>query len=236
MEKDKDQIIEKIKKCLALSKSSNEHEAALAMQKAQEMMEKHSVDSIDIEISYVDAKDTEMSKTVKPPRHLALLAMMIAEVFGCHVVVAMKYSFTKSCNLSPRNIITFIGLMQRSEIAAYAFDVLRKQLVRARKLYIKKHPQMNKQTVTRRADLFAEAWVHGARSKVTPLFVGEREKEIIEAYKFKAYGDNIKDGELKKRKKKQRGDDDAIYEGYMNGKDADIYHGVKDSEKTLMIQ
>lgn len=206
MEKDKDQIIEKIKKCLALSKSSNEHEAALAMQKAQEMMEKHSVDSADIEISYIGSKDAPMSKTLTPPRHLALLAMMIAEVFGCHVAVSTKYSFdTKSLKFNHITSVTFIGFMQRSEIASYSFDVLRRQLVKARKLYIKKHPEMNKQTVTRRADLFAEAWVIGARSKVAPLFVGEREKQAIEAYKTKAFGGKLEEQELKKRKKKERG-------------------------------
>lgn len=43
-----DNVIEKIKKLLALSKSSNENEARLAAQKASELMEKHQIAAADV--------------------------------------------------------------------------------------------------------------------------------------------------------------------------------------------
>ena len=46
-------VIEKIKKLLALSKSSNENEARLAAQKASELMQKHQIDAADVLIQEV---------------------------------------------------------------------------------------------------------------------------------------------------------------------------------------
>ena len=49
----KEKILDKIKKCLALSKSANEHEAAQALKQAQALMEKYEVNAVDIALSEV---------------------------------------------------------------------------------------------------------------------------------------------------------------------------------------
>ena len=54
---DKQAILEKIKKCLALSKSANEHEAAQAMKQAQALMKKYEVDAVDVALSEVSEKE-----------------------------------------------------------------------------------------------------------------------------------------------------------------------------------
>ena len=46
----KKDVIEKIKKCLALSKSANQHEAATALRQAQSLMEKYNIDADDSEL------------------------------------------------------------------------------------------------------------------------------------------------------------------------------------------
>ncbi|MFC0020178.1 DUF2786 domain-containing protein [Neisseria gonorrhoeae] len=40
---DKEKVLDKIKKCLALGRSANEHEAAQALRQAQALMEKYKV-------------------------------------------------------------------------------------------------------------------------------------------------------------------------------------------------
>lgn len=47
----KSQAIEKIKKCLRLSKSANEHEAAQALKQAQILMQKFGITDIDVHLS-----------------------------------------------------------------------------------------------------------------------------------------------------------------------------------------
>lgn len=46
MQQDKSKLIDKIKKLLALSQSSNMHEASIALQKAQELMQEHQISNI----------------------------------------------------------------------------------------------------------------------------------------------------------------------------------------------
>ncbi|MEA4838055.1 MAG: DUF2786 domain-containing protein, partial [Rhodospirillaceae bacterium] len=58
-----DAIIAKIKKLLALSKSSNEHEAALALAKAKELMEAHSL--TDAIIRTADVSEANAAASVK---------------------------------------------------------------------------------------------------------------------------------------------------------------------------
>lgn len=45
---DKEKVLDKIKKCLALGQSANEHEAAQALKQAQALMEKYEVNAVDI--------------------------------------------------------------------------------------------------------------------------------------------------------------------------------------------
>ena len=46
-------VIEKIKKCLALSKSANQHEAAAALRQAMAFMEKYKISNMKSEINQV---------------------------------------------------------------------------------------------------------------------------------------------------------------------------------------
>ena len=53
---DHDKILDKIKKCLALSSSSNEHEAAIALRQAQKLMELHGISDIDVKAAQAQEK------------------------------------------------------------------------------------------------------------------------------------------------------------------------------------
>lgn len=50
---DKNTAIDKIKKCLALSKSDNPHEAAAALRQAQKLMALYKVDALDVSLADV---------------------------------------------------------------------------------------------------------------------------------------------------------------------------------------
>lgn len=53
---DKEKVLDKIKKCLALGESANEHEAAQAIRQAQILMKKYGISEIDVELSAVTEK------------------------------------------------------------------------------------------------------------------------------------------------------------------------------------
>lgn len=46
--KKRDELLARIRKCLALAKSANEHEAAAALATARRLMDEHGVDQADI--------------------------------------------------------------------------------------------------------------------------------------------------------------------------------------------
>ena len=56
-----ERVIRKIKRCLALSKSSNENEAATAMRQAQALMREYRLTELDVRLSDVDEVQSEKS-------------------------------------------------------------------------------------------------------------------------------------------------------------------------------
>ena len=92
----KKEVIEKIKKCLALSKSANQHEAATALRQAQALMEKYNIDADDAELlGIVDAEITG-SGSQKPPVFESMLAQAIAKLMDCKVFLSYKFHRTAS--------------------------------------------------------------------------------------------------------------------------------------------
>jgi len=57
-----ERIIRKIKRCLALSQSSNENEAATAMRQAQSLMYEYRLTEMDVRLSEVGEVESQMPR------------------------------------------------------------------------------------------------------------------------------------------------------------------------------
>lgn len=80
-------IIEKVRKLLALSESSNPHEAELAMLKAQELLMKHKLSLKEVtEFKIINSviKEIKSEITFTKAKWKAELARLIADNFGCY--------------------------------------------------------------------------------------------------------------------------------------------------------
>ncbi len=175
--------IEKIKKCLALSKSANEHEAAAALRQAQKLMQEYKVDDQDIEASRAGEAKAKSGVTTKPPLWENLLASVVARAFACRSIFAPGWS-------SRRAEWLFVGCGASPEVAQYAFVVLCRQLRAARSEYIQKTMRRCKTpTKTRRADLFCEGWVRSATALLPALAGSESETRAISAFVAAQYGE-----------------------------------------------
>jgi len=150
----RDKIIAKVKKCLALAKSGNEHEAAAALRQAQKLMATHGISDLDIEHADIQEEAARAGAAFKPARWECELAVRVARTFDCQVL------FGVAPNRAGRWI--FVGAAPSGEIARYAFEVLFRQAKRARADYIKTALKRCTTTRTRRADLFCEGWVSTA--------------------------------------------------------------------------
>lgn len=123
-----DSIIEKIRKLLALAESPNEHEAALAAQRAQELMLKHHVEEARVRGGAPETAKVGQEKAVIYSEYPApasripywQLFMMggIARAFCCdHYYV-------------PGRAIYLVGRESDRQVAKYMFEYLRREVER----------------------------------------------------------------------------------------------------------
>lgn len=131
MEDKKAQIIEKVKKLLRLAKSSNEHEAALAAARAQELLAKYNLDESDFSEQELP-KEAGMAHTEtvkKPATWVFLLASSVAGAFDS------KY-FHRS-----DGYMCFVGVDLDHEVAAFTYGYLYRTINRLASQFMGKSQQ-----------------------------------------------------------------------------------------------
>ena len=190
---DKQKVLEKIKKCLALGESANEHEAAQAIRQAQILMKKYGISEMEVELSAVTEKGVPVAATL----------------FG-------------------------IGI--KPELAAYAYEVLLRQLKKERREYIKNELKAVRlsRNKTARADQFCTGWVYAIAQKVKEFATEPEEKEVLNHY-HKQLGEM---GQAKKRdvhggSKASREQDLAA--GVRKGREAQLYHAMDGGEERKQL-
>jgi hypothetical protein len=136
MNADMERIIDKIKKCLALSQSDNPNEAASALRQAQALMRKHGVDEVamagaEIGDAEVEAKS---ANTRRPPGWEAFLVMLVGDAFGCEVLV--QFGTLQPNGRRGRAGYRYIGVTANAMTAAYTLAVLLRQLRKCRSQHV----------------------------------------------------------------------------------------------------
>lgn len=224
-------IILKIKKLLALSESSNEYEAKLAMLKAQELLAKHKLslkeveehENIDIKVM---AKETNI--TFRKAKWKANLADVIAENFNCY-----KYFHTNRTHT-----IVFLGkdedVIVCKIVFEYAVDSINSVVNRLRYQYRKE----GYSTKGLESD-FALGFIEGLSSAFENQkqknqgwgLVLRKEREVIDAY------NNIDFKRIINTNAKFQGFNQAYFKGIEAGENFSISDKiVGEEEKTLQIE
>jgi len=175
-----ERVIRKIKRCLALSKSSNENEAATAMRQAQALMREYRLTELDVRLSDVDEVQSEKSRANRRPTWDRHLSGIVARVFGCRPL-----SYKHWCKSSGRMVerALFVGVIPAPQIAMYAYETLLTKLTQARRDYV-----ASVRSGTRRrayspetaGDHFAIAWVSVVHGKIHELVPRGEEDPAIE--------------------------------------------------------
>jgi hypothetical protein len=177
----RDKIIGKIKKCLALSASSNEHEAAAALQHAKKLMEAHGISDLDMQAAEATEARARAGAVKSPANWEACLAGTIADAFACRII--FTYNGVSDCGEW-----AFIGTGAAPEVAEYAFRVLFRQAKTARAEHIKTRLKRCKPgTKTRRADLYSEGWVRSVTARIDGFASGETNPQAVDAYMASKY-------------------------------------------------
>ena len=225
----RDAIIAKIKKCLALAKSDNEHEAAVALRQAQRLMQQHGITDFDIEAADIQEEATKAGASSHPARWECGLATRVAKAFDCEVFLACGWPVGKW---------TFVGAAPAAEIARYAFEVMFRQVKRSRSSYIKTAlKRCGPKSRTRRADLFCEGWVVAATALIKAFAGSEAQQAKVTAYlenkhALKGFhGRNRSAG--RKLAERDYGDVDA---GHTAGTEAQLNRGVGGVGERLALE
>lgn len=116
---EKDRILRRIKKCLALSHSDNEHEAATALRQAKRMMDKYGIDMTEATALDYDVHDLSTGKRSKSKLTQAEQALyaVVASFFGCTLYFSGGWP-------------VIIGSAPAPQITEYASNVLLRQMRR----------------------------------------------------------------------------------------------------------
>lgn len=214
-----ERILDKIKKLLALAKSTgNEHEAASAMSKAQKLMREYQLSESDIALHNITEQCTKRANAAdKQPRWASMLANTVATAFGLEHLLSWHPSVGAS--------LVFIGPKDRVIIGTYCYEVLTPQLVKARKNYLSGlDKRLKTATKTNRADLFAEGWIMAVRRKVEALVPTEDEQNLVQLYMEKHYPAlvTVKNRAAKEKKRDLTG----YFEGSAQGRNVTLNAGV----------
>jgi hypothetical protein len=177
-----EKTLSKIKKLLALAKSSNPFEAASALSRAQKLMQEHNVDNSAVELSDCNTHSLSFTKEKLNSYEFNLLHT-VCRAFGVAVVVG--YLWKNGKFVAHAN---FMGIAPQSELACYCFDVVYRQLLKNRADYLATMSNRIKRfNKTSRADDYAKGWVFEVSSKITDFAMTDEQKLLVEKYKAHKY-------------------------------------------------
>jgi len=168
----RDDLLRKIRACLQLSKSANEHEAAAALRQAQALMRMHGVSCAEAlagDVQERSAKTGRRGADVHQSMHL--LIQLVGTLFRCQSVL--------SCGVGSPVVCVFYGVGADPEIAAYALAALRVQMDRACKARIARVRKRENREA--RGEVFRRGWVAAVHRMMLSELAPSTLDEIIKA-------------------------------------------------------
>jgi len=222
-------IASRIAKCLVLASSDNPTEAETAKRQAEALMKKYNVTSGDVAAAQVHEQHCKTGGKNRPPVYLCGLASVIATAFGCEVVIAPGGGWKDSC-------MKFLGLSIKPELAAYTFNVLRRQIIKDRATYsatLRRYKRANK---VRMADIFCNAWIWRISRQVQEFAGTEQDKTAMATYKEQRWGDSLTSDTRKSPELKKDSDHNAVVAGIYAARDVSIHKLVQSKRGALLEQ
>ncbi len=251
MEKSYQALLERIKKLMALSQSSNPSEASIALNRAQKLMQEHNLCMDDISMSEINEKAEEILPALRDRVLFTHLAGIIGRAFG------VEYFFTHQGRVYQS--VSFIGPKARLATACYTFTILARQAVQVKKdfrvmekkrilknlssLLEKRYSQQTlsmaffnneiddlvrktiDSTLRQNTKAYLHGWLRAVYEKVVDFAQDEEENRLIENYMQRHHPDLAP---MRARTLRFSRDQMQAYgQGKIDGQDGfELYHGV----------
>lgn len=218
----------KIAACLARAQSSNENEAEIAMRQAQLLMKEYNLNQGQAEASQIKKAEIKAdTSSSRPQAHKWALAHGVASAFGCEVF------FTRprhGYGWAGKAAWVFYGPGVSPELAAYAFDVLYRQMIKDRKEFLKLIKCRKKSNKTLRANAFCAGWVMSVREQCQKLKPDtQMTKEALDEFRK---SESIKEQKQSQVNKKVRAND--LARGMAAGADAYLNKATAMQQRTAI--
>jgi hypothetical protein len=149
---DRNKAIEKIKKCLSLAQSNEPHEAARALAQANKLMIIFGINELNIQESEIEVFELQ-------PNHKRISSYLLALATG----IALAFKCTP---FSSPDRLFLVGRKPGSELCGYAYDVLSRQLVKARALFAAGLSGYSAADKKRQANAYCEGWAVSVHKSV----------------------------------------------------------------------
>lgn len=131
----RDDVIRKIKACLALSKSANPGEAAAALRQARKLADQLGIDEGEVRQADVQEQGvTLLAQAVQAWE--GALSNAVADAFGCELYLTKRHKDAEHLDFSVKSLVVFVGVAPAHELAAYAFEVLWRQCLQQRMAHV----------------------------------------------------------------------------------------------------
>jgi hypothetical protein len=228
-QQDNQEIIRKIKRCMDLSNSANEHESALALKQMKALMNKYNLTEKHALASDVNQAIFQLTIKERVPQWIYDLHSVIGQALDCESIV------TRGGGKNAR--LCFVGVDASPEIANYAFEVMFRKIKADRANFIKDKVQgLSRGNKVKLADAYCKGWIINVYSKVENL---NPNKEIQE--KIKAYNETSADGwnenaisGIDRNKTKTKASEQALSMGYHDSTEINLYVATENKSQTLI--
>ena len=127
----KGELITRIKKLLVLSDSSNPNEAAIALSRAQKLMQQYHIEMSELEDSVISERVIETVRGMKNIKHISQIGHILTKVLGIEFIYHTNQHGTV-------NKVNMIGPKDSLESCEYIFVILTRSVMVAKKLYSEK--------------------------------------------------------------------------------------------------
>lgn len=232
-------VTRRLRKILALAESANPGEAAAALQQARTIMDKYGIDAVDAAATEVGESAAKLSGADLPLWESALVGVIKASI-GVQVLIK-GYDKVKGA-VRPRGTVVFIGEGPKPQIAAYAFDVLRKKLrasieASAQAMLATAYPggvpdDITFRLTTKQRQSYALGWCASVQAKVQAL--ASPPSPAVKRYMEK-FGQLDKPAPIAKASRRARGDSDPlaaylISKGLRDGREVALHQAVNNPQ------
>lgn len=216
-------LLKKLRKCMALSRSANEHEAAAALNVARRLMAEHGITEDDVALAEIAEATARGSRTRRPAQW---------ESFLC---AAVRRSFGVSAFVDEAGDWCFVGRGAAPEVARYAWTVLFRQLRAARAAYIA--TRLKRCTTARkrvRADLYCQGWALAVHQAISALVPKPEPDELVARYLAEHYP-NLAPIQPRSRQARGRVAHADLINGYAAGDAVELRGGLNPNPKPLEL-